>query len=86
MLQALNNDREALTTQQRALESAVALLDLTRQGYQAGNIGYVHVLEAQRLDQEAQLGNVQAQTQSYVDVVKLLLAAGGRVDEKPLHR
>jgi outer membrane protein TolC len=40
------------------------------------------VLDAQRLDQEAQLGIVQAETQSYVDTVKLLLAAGGHVDEK----
>jgi NodT family efflux transporter outer membrane factor (OMF) lipoprotein len=84
-LQALNNDRDALSTQQRALESARASLDLTRQGYQAGNTGYVQVLEAQRLHQEAQLGTVQAQTQRYVDAVKLLLAAGGRVDETQPH-
>jgi NodT family efflux transporter outer membrane factor (OMF) lipoprotein len=84
MLQALTNDREALGTQQRALESARASLDLTRQGYEGGNAGYVQVLDAQRLDQEAQLGIVQAETQSYVDTVKLLLAAGGHVDEKRL--
>jgi NodT family efflux transporter outer membrane factor (OMF) lipoprotein len=84
-LQALNNDREAFSTQQRALESARASLELTRQGYQAGNTGYVLVLDAQRLHQEAQLGNVQARTQSDVDAVKLLLAAGGRVDEGRLH-
>jgi NodT family efflux transporter outer membrane factor (OMF) lipoprotein len=82
VLQALTNDREALSTQQRALESARASLDLTRQGYQGGNAGYVQVLDAQRLHQEAQLGTVQAETQSYVDAVKLLLAAGGHVDEK----
>jgi NodT family efflux transporter outer membrane factor (OMF) lipoprotein len=84
MLQALTNDREALSTQQRALESARASLDLTRQGYEGGNAGYVQVLDAQRLHQEAQLGTVQAATQSYVDAVKLLLAAGGHVDEKRL--
>jgi NodT family efflux transporter outer membrane factor (OMF) lipoprotein len=86
ILQALTNDRDALATQQRALESASASLDLTRQGYQGGNAGYVQVLDAQRLDQQAQLGSVQAETQSYVDAVKLLLAAGGRVDEKRLER
>jgi hypothetical protein len=37
---------------------------------------------AQRLHQDAQLGIVQAVTQNYVDTVKLLLAAGGRVDAK----
>jgi NodT family efflux transporter outer membrane factor (OMF) lipoprotein len=84
MLQALKNDREALSAQQRALASARASLELTRQGYQGGNAGYVQVLDAQRLNQEAQLGTVQAEIQSYVDAVKLLLAAGGRVDEKRL--
>lgn len=82
VLQALRNDSEALSTQQRALESARASLDLTRQGYQGGNAGYVRVLDAQRLHQEAQLGTVQAETQSRVDAVKLILAAGGHVDEK----
>ena len=82
MLQALNNDKEALSTQQRALESARASLDLTRQGYEGGNAGYTQVLDAQRLRQEAQLGTVQAETQGYVDAVKLLLAAGGRVEER----
>jgi NodT family efflux transporter outer membrane factor (OMF) lipoprotein len=84
MLQAMKNDREALSTQRRALESASSSLELTRQGYQGGNAGYVQVLDAQRLHQEAQLGAVQAETQSHVDAVKLLLAAGGRVDEKRL--
>jgi NodT family efflux transporter outer membrane factor (OMF) lipoprotein len=84
VLQALKNDSEALGTQQRALESARASLDLTRQAYQGGNAGYVRVLDAQRLHQEAQLGTVQAETQSRVDAVKLLLAAGGHIDEKRL--
>jgi NodT family efflux transporter outer membrane factor (OMF) lipoprotein len=84
VLQALSNDREALSTQQRALESARASLDLTRQGYRGGNAGYVQVLDAQRLHQEAQLGSVQAETQSHVDAVKLLLAAGGHVDKRRL--
>ena len=32
---------------------------------------------------QAQLGEVQAYSQRYVDAVKLLLAAGGRVDLPP---
>jgi NodT family efflux transporter outer membrane factor (OMF) lipoprotein len=79
-LQALGNDAEALLTQQRALDSASASLALTKQAYAAGNAGYVQVLDAQRLHQQAQLGEVQAYSQRYVDAVKLLLAAGGRVD------
>jgi len=62
------------------LESASASLALTTQAYKAGNAGYVQVLDAQRLHQQAQLGEVQAYRQRYVDAVKLLLAAGGRVD------
>jgi NodT family efflux transporter outer membrane factor (OMF) lipoprotein len=79
-LQALTNDADSLNAQQHALQSASASLSLTRQAYAAGKAGYVQVLDAQRLDQQAQLGEVQANGQRFVDVVKLLLAAGGRVD------
>jgi NodT family efflux transporter outer membrane factor (OMF) lipoprotein len=79
-LQALGNDAASLSTQQHALQSAGASLSLTRQAYAAGNAGYVQVLDAQRLHQQAQLGEVQADSQRYVDAVKLLLAAGGRVE------
>jgi outer membrane protein TolC len=68
-----------LSTQQQALQSADASLTLTRQAYAAGETGYVQVLDAQRLHQQAQPGEVQANCQRYVDAVKLLLAAGGRV-------
>lgn len=79
-LEALGNDAALLSTQQQALESASASLSLTRQAYAAGNAGYVQVLDAQRLHEEAQLGEVQANSQRYIDAVKLLLAAGGRVE------
>ena len=79
-LQALGNDADFLSAQQRALDSARASLTLTRQAYVAGDAGYVRVLDAERLDSEAQLGRVQADGQRYIDTVKLLLAAGGRVD------
>jgi NodT family efflux transporter outer membrane factor (OMF) lipoprotein len=78
-LEALDHDAESLSTQQQALQSAGASLALTRQAYAAGNAGYIQVLDAQRLHQQAQLGEVQADGQRYVDAVKLLLAAGGRV-------
>jgi outer membrane protein TolC len=55
-------------------------LTLTRQAYVAGDAGYVRVLDAERLDSQAQLGRVQADGQRYIDTVKLLLAAGGRVE------
>jgi NodT family efflux transporter outer membrane factor (OMF) lipoprotein len=79
-LQALSNDSEFLISQQRALESASASLTLTREAYVAGDAGYVRVLDAERLNSQAQLGRVQADGQRYIDTVKLLLAAGGRVN------
>lgn len=78
-LQALNNDADSLSAQQHALESASASLSLTREAYAAGNAGYVQVLDAQRLHEQAQLGQVQANGQRFIDAAKLLLAAGGRV-------
>jgi len=79
-LQALGNDADSLNAQQRALESARASLTLTRQAYVAGNAGYVQVLDAERLHSQAQLGRVQADGQRYIDMVKLVLAAGGHIE------
>ena len=79
-LQALGNDADSLRAQRRALDSASASLALTKQGYAAGNAGYLQVLDAQRLQQQARLGEVLASGQRHVDAVKLLLAAGGRVE------
>ena len=80
-LQALGNDADSLRAQRRALDSASASLTLTKQGYaRAGNAGYLQVLDAQRLRQQARLGEVLASGQRYVDAVKLLLAAGGRIE------
>ena len=83
-LQALVNDADEQLSQQRALDSATASLELTRRSYEAGTNGYIDVLDAQRLREQALLGRVQADTQRYVDSVKVLLAAGGRVDVRLL--
>jgi NodT family efflux transporter outer membrane factor (OMF) lipoprotein len=85
-LQALGNDADFLSTQQRAVESARASLTLTRQAYVAGDTGYVRVLDAERLDNQAQLDRVQADGQRYIDTVKLLLAAGGRIEPASIGR
>jgi NodT family efflux transporter outer membrane factor (OMF) lipoprotein len=82
-LQALVNDAELLSAQQRALDSAGASLTLTRQAYKAGNAGYTQVLDAERLHQQAELGRVQADGQRSIDMAKLLLAAGGRTGVAP---
>jgi NodT family efflux transporter outer membrane factor (OMF) lipoprotein len=76
-LHALDNDAQSVHTEEQALASANAALRLTRLGYGAGNAGIVQVLDAQRLQQLAELGLVQARAQRYVDTVRLFLAAGG---------
>jgi len=82
-MQALVNDADFLSAQQRALDSAGASMAITQQAYLAGNAGYLQVLDAERLHQQAQLGRVQAAGQRYIDVVELILAAGGRTEITP---
>ncbi len=72
----LSIQAEALAAEQRASHSANASYDLTWQGYKAGNVGYVQVLVAQRLQQQAVLSLVQAQKQRLQASVTLLLASG----------
>jgi NodT family efflux transporter outer membrane factor (OMF) lipoprotein len=76
-LHGLANTADEMQTQQQALDSAGAALTLTRLGYGVGNAGIVQVLDAQRLQQLAELGLVQARTQRYVQTVNLILATGG---------
>jgi outer membrane protein TolC len=76
-LHALGNAADAIRTEQQALNSAGAALRLTRLGYGVGNTGIVQVLDAQRLQQLAELNLVQARAQRYVVTVNLFVAAGG---------
>src|SRR6202453_108500 len=78
-LHGLENDADSLQSQQRALASADSALELVRQGYRVGNAGIVQIVTAQRLQQLADLGVVQARAQRYADTVKLCLASGGGV-------
>ncbi len=48
-----------------------------RVAYQAGNVGILQVLDAQRQSEQARLGYVRAQAQRYQDTVQLFLALGG---------
>jgi NodT family efflux transporter outer membrane factor (OMF) lipoprotein len=78
-LHGLQNDADSLQSQQRALASADSALALVRQGYRVGNAGIVQIITAQRLQQLAELGLVQARAQRYADTVRLCLASGGGV-------
>ena len=77
ILHGLTNSAEEVRTQQQALASASAALRMTRLGYSAGNAGIVQVLDAQRLEQLAELSLVQARTRRYTLTVNLFLASGG---------
>jgi NodT family efflux transporter outer membrane factor (OMF) lipoprotein len=76
-LHGLTNAADTVRTEQQALDSASVALRLTRLGYGVGNAGIVQVLDAQRLQQLAELNLVQARAQRYVVTVNLFVAAGG---------
>jgi NodT family efflux transporter outer membrane factor (OMF) lipoprotein len=76
-LHGLTNAADGVTTEQQAFDSATSALRLTRLGYGVGNTGIVQVLDAQRLQQLAELNLIRARAQRYVQTVNLFLAAGG---------
>jgi outer membrane protein TolC len=76
-LHGLGNAADRVEAERQALESANSALRLTRLGYGVGNTGIVQVLDAQRLQQLAQLGLIEARAQNYVLTVNLFLATGG---------
>jgi NodT family efflux transporter outer membrane factor (OMF) lipoprotein len=76
-LHALENDAEAMQTDQTQLDSAERTVGLTQQGYRVGNAGILQVVTAQREQQLAEIGLVQARTQRVADTVALYVAAGG---------
>jgi NodT family efflux transporter outer membrane factor (OMF) lipoprotein len=78
-LHGLTNAADAVRTEHQALDSANAALRLTRLGYGIGNAGIVQVLDAQRLQQLAELNLVQARAQRYIVTVNLFVAAGGGI-------
>ena len=80
-LHGLSNSADAVQAEQQALDSANSALGLARLGYGVGNAGVVQVLDAQRLQQLAELNLVQARIQRYVRTVNLFLAAGGGIAE-----
>ena len=79
-LHGLSNTSDAIAAQEQALASAGEALELTRHGFADGNIGIVQVLDAQRLQQLAEIDLVQARAQRYVQTVDIFLAMGGGVE------
>jgi len=77
MLQALTDDRRSSAHRSVHWSPPASPLDLTRKAIRR-YAGYVQVLDAQRLHQEAQLGPSRPRLKNYVDAVKLLLAGRAR--------
>jgi NodT family efflux transporter outer membrane factor (OMF) lipoprotein len=76
-LHALQNGADAVMAQRQALNSATRALELNRENYTAGNTTVIQVLDAQRLQQLAELSLVQARTERFLQTVNLFVAAGG---------
>jgi outer membrane protein TolC len=79
VLEALDHDAQLLAAQKRAGGVTAANLDLTRQSYSAGNVGILQMLDAERSNEQAQLGLIRARAQREEHAIELLLALGGRV-------
>jgi NodT family efflux transporter outer membrane factor (OMF) lipoprotein len=77
VLQAINHDAEESAAQGHALNAAEASLRLSREGYRAGEIGVLQVLDAERAYQQALLGQIRAKTAQYLDTTQLAVALGG---------
>jgi NodT family efflux transporter outer membrane factor (OMF) lipoprotein len=75
-LHALDHDAQALQTHETELASAQRTVELTQQGYRVGNAGILQVVTAEREQQLAEIGLVQARTQRVADTVGLYLASG----------
>jgi NodT family efflux transporter outer membrane factor (OMF) lipoprotein len=76
-LDALDQGAESLRAQASAEASSRETVDLTRESYNAGQVGILQVLDAERRYQQARLGFVRAQAQRYIDTAQLFLALGG---------
>ncbi len=77
LLRALGNDARLVAHEQEALDVAHASLELQRTGYAAGKTDVLHLLDAQRGDQQARMGYARALAQRDLDTAQLLVAMGG---------
>jgi len=77
VLQAINHDTEEYQGQERALNAAEVNLRLNREGYRAGEISVLQVLDAERSYQQALIGQIRAKTALYLDTAQLSVALGG---------
>jgi len=76
-LRAIEKDAVTLRAQERAARTANDSLALAREQFKAGAITYLTLLNAQRTQQQALIGLVQAQAARYADTAALFQSLGG---------
>jgi NodT family efflux transporter outer membrane factor (OMF) lipoprotein len=76
-LRALQYDADALKTAVVAEQDAQESLDLSRQQYQAGEVSYLTLLNAQQTYENALINRVRAQAARFSDTAALFQALGG---------
>ena len=77
LLQALAHGAEQLDDQRQAVEAAQENLRLTRIAFQAGNVGTLQIVDAERQYAQALTGYVSAKAQRYQSTAQLFVAMGG---------
>lgn len=76
-LRALDHDARLVGAEHTALQVAEASLALQRLGYKDGKVDVLKLLDAERADQQAQIGYTRAVVQRYLDTAQLFVAMGG---------
>jgi len=76
-LQALQYDAQTLAAQATAEQAAVQRLELTRAQYRIGATNYLNLLDAERSEQQARIGLIQARAARLSDTAALYTALGG---------
>jgi NodT family efflux transporter outer membrane factor (OMF) lipoprotein len=82
VLRALDNDARALAAQTRAVDAAAQALHLIKIDYEAGTVGYLQILVADRQFHQARIAWLQGVAQRLQDSVALYVALGGGWDEQ----
>lgn len=76
-LQALDHDAQLVASEQDALQSSQAALKAARDSYSFGDVEILNVIDAERQYAQAQLGDLKAAAQRYLDTADLFGAMGG---------
>jgi outer membrane protein TolC len=76
-LQALDHDAQLVAAEQQALASSQSAAKAERDSYLYGNVEILGVLDAERQNEQAQLGDLKAVAQRYLDTADLFGAMGG---------